>query len=41
MTCNRHDVLYIGCEMNCRLNMLINVLSEQSEATLCFSHLYP
>ena len=26
MPCNRHDVLYIGCEMNCRLNMLIKFL---------------
>lgn len=41
MPSNTHDALYMGCEMNCRLNMLINVPSEQSVAALCFSHLYP
>lgn len=39
MPCNGHNVLYMGCEMNSRLNMLMNVLSEQSAAALCFSHL--
>lgn len=39
MLCNRHNVVYMGCEMNCRLNMLINVLRKQSAAALSFIYL--